>query len=393
MLNYHAAHDIGHALQSLALVGCTSFATWTPKEQGGSLIAGRNFDFYVGDAFAEDKIVAFVYPELGHKFMIITWGGFIGAVSGMNEKGLAITINAAKSDYPPGSATPVSLVAREILQYASNISEAYAIAEKRKMFVSESFMITSAEDHKAVIIEKTPEAIGLYDPNEDFIICTNHFQSQQLGTTLSNQQQMKESASVYRYDRVKELLEKIDTNTIDKTVKLLRDQQGIGNASIGMGNEKAVNQLIAHHSIVFEPAKLKVWVSTSSWQLGPYVAYDLAKIFAMKGLPSDQEIIDENLTIPADSFLLSQDYRNFVSFRNMKARIADEEWVEPDSLISLNPSYYHAYVLAGDLMYNKKEYAKASMYYQQALTKEFATAQEEDYIQAQITSCTKKEGK
>src|SRR6187549_4256660 len=113
LLNYHAAHDIGHALQSLALVGCTSFATWNPDTASPSLIAGRNFDFYVGDEFAEDKIVAFESPELGYKFMTVTWGGFIGGVSGMNEKGLAVSINAAKSGYPAGSATPVSLVARE----------------------------------------------------------------------------------------------------------------------------------------------------------------------------------------------------------------------------------------------------------------------------------------
>ena len=129
------------------------------------MIIGRNFDFYVGDHFSENKIVAFEHPSEGHKFMSVTWGGFIGVVSGMNEKGLTVTINAAKSD-SHGSATPVSLVAREILQYAENIAEAEAIARKRKMFVSESFLVGSAEDGKAVIIEKTPDSCRFMIPTK-----------------------------------------------------------------------------------------------------------------------------------------------------------------------------------------------------------------------------------
>lgn len=151
LLNYHAAHDIGHALQNLMLVGCTSFGAWDSKTVNGAMLLGRNFDFWVGDKFAENKIVAFYHPDRGNKFAFVTWGGFTGVVSGMNDKGLTVTINAARSDIPwAGAATPVSLVAREILQYAGNIKEAIAIAHTRKMFVSESFLVGSAADHKAI---------------------------------------------------------------------------------------------------------------------------------------------------------------------------------------------------------------------------------------------------
>ena len=309
----------------------------------------------------------------------------------MNEKGLAVSINAAKSGYPAGSATPVSLVAREILQYAKNITEAYAIAGKRKMFVSESFMISSAEDHKTVVIEKTPDTIGLYDPNAGVIICTNHFQSPQLKDSKPNQEQIANSASLYRYNRVAELLEAIDSNSVMSTINLLRNREGLKGEDIGLGNEKAVNQLIAHHSIVFEPEKLRVWVSTSPWQEGSFVSYDLAKIFSMKGLTVDHEIIDSSLTIPADSFLNTNEYRNFVLFRNYKARIARGEWVDPDSLVLTNPSYYHAYVLSGDLLYNRKQFAAAQTFYEQAMSKVIATVEERDYIRSRIEECKKKQ--
>lgn len=385
ILNYHAAHDIGHALQSMALVGCTSFGTWGSKSQDSVMILGRNFDFYVGDKFAEDKIVAFFNPAEGHKFMTVTWGGFIGAVSGMNDKGLTVTINAAKTNMPSGSATPVSLVAREVLQYAENIQQALEITKKRTMFVSESFLVGSAEDNKAVVIEKTPEVLDVYDPHRDMIICTNHFQSEKLVNSKENIEQLNESASMYRYRRLTELLNANGRNTVQKTVDILRNRQGINNTDIGMGNEKAINQLIAHHSIVFEPKKLLVWVSTSPWQFGRYMAYDLNKVFALKGMKTDHEIVDSNLTIAADTFLQSNAYNNFVRFRKIKKRIADGQEINADSLVASNPEYYNSYVLAGDYLYNRNETKRALNFYLSALTKVIATKKEEKHVRDQIS--------
>jgi len=387
ILNYHAAHDIGHALQNMMLVGCTSFATWNGRSADSSLIIGRNFDFFVGDKFAEDKIVAFYHPDKGFPFMIVTWGGFTGAASGMNAQGLTVTINADKSEIPTGSATPVSLVAREILQYASNIQEAWAIAKRHKMFVSESFLIGSAADNRAAIIEKTPDGMDMYDPHSNFITCTNHFQGDTMRKLASNVQWMDESASEYRYERLSELLQESGPNTVQKTVNILRDRYGLHNQNIGMGNEKAVNQLIAHHAIVFEPQKRLVWVSTAPWQLGKFVAYDLNKIFAMHGLQANHEVYDSALNIPADPFLQTSDYQNFLTFRHLKSEIMDGKEVNLQQLVASNPEFYHTYVLAGDYAFKRKQYAAAKQYYQTALTKVIATKGEEKHIRKQLEKC------
>lgn len=389
LMNYHAAHDIGHALQNMMLVGCTSFGTWNEASADSSLIIGRNFDFYVGDKFAEDKMVEFVRPTSGHPFMMITWGGFIGVASGMNQEGLTVTINAAKSPIPSGSATPISLVAREILQYASNIREAIQIAKKRKTFVSESILIGSANDNKAIIIEKTPDTLDVYDPGKQFIVCANHYQSKSLLNQEANLEQIAGSASPYRFNKVMELLQENGKNTVAKTVSILRDRSGLRNADIGMGNEKAINQLIAHHSVVFEPKQRKVWVSTAPWQLGPYICYDLNQVFSLAGLRQNREVWDSTFNIPADPFIYTPEFKQFLSFRKMKEDIRSGMTVDPDSIIQSNPNYYHSYVMAGDICFRKKEYEKALKYYQKGLTLEIATVKEKKHLENQIAAIHK----
>lgn len=389
LMNYHAAHDIGHALQNLMLVGCTSFGAWGDKTADGSMLIGRNFDFWVGDKFAENKIVAFYNPDKGHKFAFVTWGGFTGVVSGMNEKGLTVTINAARSSIPKDAATPVSLVAREVLQYAGNIKEAIAIAKSRKMFVSESFLVGSAADGKAVVIEKTPTELHVYDPNTDNIQCTNHYQSKGFEKQELNLKQKDKSASVYRYQRLQELVKAGYPLTPQKMANILRDQKGLGNTDIGTGNEKAVNQLIAHHSIIFQPDSLRMWVSTTNWQLGAYACYDLRKIFALKGLQKDTVLTETALTIPADSFIYTKQYADFLTFRKNKLALLARQPVDTAEVVRSNPNYYDAYRIAGDYCMQQGWYSAAIAYYNTALTQEVATVDEREAIQKKIAQCKK----
>lgn len=388
ILNYHAAHDIGHALQNMSLVGCTSVATWGMYSEDSLLTIGRNFDFYAGEEFARSKIVAFYRPDHGHPFMMLTFGGMIGVLSGMNAEGLTVTINAAKSEIPSAAATPVSLVAREILQYASTIEEAYAIADKRKMFVAESFLIGSAKDGRAAIIEKSNGTIGLYDPGTGRLVCTNHFQSSALSPTSLNLAHMKQSASAYRYARVSELLERDSLNNARKTVSILRDQQGLHDTDIGLGNEKSINQLVAHHSIVFQPEKKIVWVSTSPWQLGKFVCYDLNKVFGLR-MTSNTEICEKELEIAPDPFLMTPAYQAFVKMSKYRFPFSPKDDLDPDSIVRWNPNSYYAHMIAADHLFRSGNYKEARRAYADALQKEVATDAEKEYILKNMKACEK----
>jgi hypothetical protein len=398
-LYLHGAHDIGHALQDLALVGCSSFAAWGDKSEDGSLIIGRNFDFYAGDDFAKDKIVAFVNPEKGYPFMMVTWAGMIGAVSGMNNEGLTVTINAGKSKIPLIAKTPISILTREILQYAKNIDEAITIAKKRKVFVSESIMIGSAHDKKAVLIEVSPNNFGVYEvENSNQLVCTNHFQSGALKENNGNQDQIKTSHTKYRYNRLIQLLEDNQKMNPEKAVEILRNKEGLDNLPLGFGNEKALNQLLAHHGIVFKPEQRLVWVSSNPYQLGEFVCYDLNKIF--KNRNSKDSIVSleqENLNIPKDPFLETKEYKNYELFR-IEDRKADVflEKKKPmlisfaDNYQSLNPDYWEVYYKVGLNFYNERKYKLAQMHFEKALTKEITTLPEKEAVKKYLKKIKRK---
>ncbi len=399
MLNYHAAHDIGHMMQNYHLVGCTSFAVWGNNSKDSSLLIGRNFDFHINDEFAEDKIISFVKPDSGYNYMMITWGGMTGVVSGMNVQGLTVTLNAAKSYMPRHVACPVSLMAKHILQYAKNIQEAYQIARQYKVFVSESFLIGSAHDGRAYIIEKSPEKTVLYSGDSSVIICTNHFQSDAFSSDKFNDRQKKETPSLYRLNRTKQLIKKNCPLDEAGIATVLRDPKGMDDLNIGYTNEMAVNQYVAHHSVIFKPGKLLVWVSTKPYQLGTYVCYDLNNIFNNKEyLKPHHELYEFDLSLWPDSALLSEYFSkvsgyikirdSFINDIRSKSALIGEQDIK--RMIQLNPEFYQACYLAGEYYYNTGMYEKALTYYKMALNRQIPYYSDRELIKERINSCNAK---
>lgn len=395
-LFFHGAHDIGHAMTDLMLVGCSSLAVWDDKSEDGGLLIGRNFDFYANDDFAKNKIISFVKPQIGHPYMSVTWAGMIGVSSGMNLEGLTVTINAGKSSIPFRAKTPISIVALEILQYASTIDEAIAIAKNKEVFVSESIMVGSSKDHNVALIEISPTKFGVYQvENQPYLACTNHFQSIEFEKDKRNNKQKRESHSVYRYEKIQEHLTETERLNPTEMVRVLRDTNGLKNKSLGYGNEKALNQLLAHHGVVFQPDKLLAWVSSNPYQLGEFTAYDLNAIFNHPIV--DFQINIDRLKIEKDIFLDTDEYKNYEKFRKqtkeIESIIKTKKTVNKEFLveyIATNPDFWKVYDYVGDYYFIQKEYHQAIKYYKLALSKEITTRPDQDKVQKKLSKCFRK---
>ncbi|MEG1403485.1 carcinine hydrolase/isopenicillin-N N-acyltransferase family protein, partial [Bacteroides sp.] len=195
--------------------------------------------------------------------------------------------------------------------------------------VSESILVGSARDGRAAVIEKSPEKIALFaGDGSEKICCTNHYQSPTFADDERNRENLATSDSPYRFERLGELMQRYAPLSPQSAAAILRDRRGPHDEPLRAGNPWAINQLIAHHSVIFQPEQLLMWVSTDPWQCGPYVAYDLKKIFALTpqgGTPSADaftyvpdprhELSTPELTLPEDPFVRTEEFRQFMKTR------------------------------------------------------------------------------
>ncbi len=389
----HGAHDIGHAMQDLMLVGCSSVALWDNYTSDGKLLIGRNFDFYINEDFSANKIVEFIVPDKGYKYASISWPGMIGVVSGMNEKGLTVTLNAGKSSIPLKGKTPISIVARDILQYAKNIDEAIKIASSFSVFISESILIGSAEDNKAVNIEISPKKFDVFEVNNGRLLCTNHFQSKSYLDDKRNQSAIAKSHSNYRLDKLKEVTSAKKVYAVKDVLQILRDAHGIDGKDIGLGNEKALNQLLAHHAVIFQPAKGIMYVSNNPYQLGVFEAYNLNEIFDKESVLKSVS----SLNLEADTLLKSEVLEKYLTYKKMIPEVQEAirskeqlSEIQLQNFESSNPELWITYKLLGEYYDSQRDWVKAISYYEIALSKEISSENSRHEIEKKLKKVRKK---
>ncbi len=391
LLNYLAAHDLSHAfMDDQALAGCTAFGATTRATQGGQILLARNFDFEAGRAFDEHKVVMRIQPEKGHAFLSVAWPGMFGVVSGVNDAGIGVVLLAGHSADKPEVGTPISVVARQVLEQAATLDEAIALVRTARVFVSESFLIGSAAENLFVVVEKTPKRCAVRGRGEDVVLAANHFLTPELKNDPKNQRYSQVGTSLARWDRLSELVHaNLGQLDIARCVAILRDRRAPGGGSQGLGNRQAINGLVASHSVVLDLKQRVLWVSAGPHQLGAFVPFALDAF----------EAAPEDAAIPADDMLVSEAYQNYQKYLLgiergevlLKRKKYQEALAELLEARSLNSEHYRSFYLAGQALQALNHVDEARYNYSRALAFHPAFPLERQDIEVKLNQLKEKE--
>ncbi|HTC22527.1 MAG TPA: carcinine hydrolase/isopenicillin-N N-acyltransferase family protein, partial [bacterium] len=156
---------------------------------------------------------------------------------------------------------------------------------------------------KAVVVEKSPERVGIREAQGDWIVCANHYLTSVLAQDPKNLNYMRHSSTLNRQQRMEEMVAgaagKLDPFT---AATMLRDRGGDAYNTGGGMDPKAINTLIATHSVIGDETAGILWVSAGPHQLGEYVPFSVLDFAAPVHEP----------LIPADPFLLDGRYERYM---------------------------------------------------------------------------------
>ena len=228
---YHAIHELSHRFAfDNPLFACSLIAVSTKRGADHHAFLARNFDFEGGDVFDQDKIVLAVRPTNGFGFVAVTWSGMAGVVSGINEKGLAIVINAgASSDYRRVG-TPTTLLTRRALEQAATIDQAVGVLTSAPPFITDILGLADRTGRVAVL-ELTPRRFAVR--TSDIVLATNHLESPVLRDDPVNRERASSTTSLPRRDRLESLVASHpEPLGASQLLSMLRDRNAASGASL-----------------------------------------------------------------------------------------------------------------------------------------------------------------
>lgn len=244
------------------LFHCSGFAVFGKATVGGRLYHGRILDYLRGMGLEQSAVVMVLQPDRGNAWVNVGYAGFIGSVTAMNEKHVAIGEMGGKGQ-GHWDGKPMAELVREVMEKANTLDEAVAIMRKGPRTCEYYFVISDAKSNRAVGIAATPDKFETISPGQSHPLLPHA---------------VPDAVLMSAGDRYEELARRVQANYGKFDAESARDLM-----------KRPVCMTSNIHSALFAPDTLDFWVANADSQNVAshtrYTHYNLAEILHQEKTP------------------------------------------------------------------------------------------------------------
>lgn len=143
---------------------CSGVAVRGKATADGRVLHARVLDYMRDINLQDAALVAVLMPEGYNTWMSLGYAGFVGTVTALNERGLAVGEMGGRGE-GNWDGMPMSLLLRDIMERASTVDEALALLRKTPR-TCEYYYVLSDKSRAMVAVHATPEELLVLQPGE-----------------------------------------------------------------------------------------------------------------------------------------------------------------------------------------------------------------------------------
>ena len=218
------------------LFHCSGFAVYGEATVGGRIYHGRVLDYLRGVGLEPNAVVIVHQPDYGHAWVNVSYGGFVGSVTAMNERHISIGEMGGRGE-GRWDGKPMAQLVREVMEKAATLDEAIEIMRQGPRTCEYYYVIADGRNKRAVGIAATPALFEVVQAGE---------------THPRLPHAIADAVLMSAGDRYEKLAERVQTEhgrLDDEGARRLMDRPVAMNSNI--------------HSVLFAPDTLDFWVANA----------------------------------------------------------------------------------------------------------------------------------
>ncbi len=235
---------------------CSGFAVFGRATASGTLYHGRVLDYMTEIGLQQAAVTMIIAPAQGNPFMNVGYAGFVGSVTGINNRGLSVG-EMGGGGRGRWDGMPMTFMMRKALEDCSTVDQVVQFWQDTPRTCEYYYVFAQGTPSAAVGVKATPDGVEIIRPGEAH---------PQIGAGIEDTIVMSAGS------RLKELRKRLETGhgtfTSESALHLM---------------DRPVSMRSNLHNALFAPAELKAWVAHAGLRQPaaerPYVMYELGPLF------------------------------------------------------------------------------------------------------------------